>query len=226
MCYRQGKCRTEYTRLNFRAVNGTDAREAEKLLRTHPCSMCGRPTASPLPVCSRPGGCRTESARLRANEARRAELGSKTRRVPATRERRNERIRRHRQLQKGILSVYAVWFPSPRVLKVGFTTDTQNSIFTGVARTRAKRRSWDTEGASCIWRQPGDTRTEAWMQATLAFRWPPAFEQKHNRICEWFRVPDLTEGAIAAVLGEIYGQVPADLAGGALAPVGSQLPMF
>jgi hypothetical protein len=153
------------------------------------------------------------------------ELGPKVPRVLATREQRNELARRQRQTQKGIPSVYAVWFPSPRVLKVGFTSDTRNSIFTGVARTRAKRRNWDTEGASCIWRQSGDTRTEAWMQATLSFRWHSAFEQKHNRVCEWFQVPDLTEDAIAAVLDEIYKQVPADLTK-PVPGVGSQLSMF
>jgi hypothetical protein len=161
-------------------------------------------------VCGRPGKCKIEYIRLLAREVRGVELGPKVQRVPATKEQRNELVRYRRQAQKGIPSVYAVWFPGPQVLKVGFTTDTQNSIFVGVARTRARRRGWGAEGASCIWKQPGDTRTEAWMQATLAFQWLPAFEQKHNRVCEWFRVPGLTEGEIVGVLNEIYGLVPAN----------------
>src|ERR1035441_9061477 len=63
----------------------------------------------------------------------------------------------------------------------------------------------------CVWKYPGDTRTEAWMQSTLAFRWRAAFEQKHSRICEWFLVPDLTEAEIVGVLDGIYGLVPADM---------------
>jgi hypothetical protein len=224
VCGRQGECQAEYSRLARGAAPGAVQRRADLLARTRPCSICGKPTASKLGVCTRLGECRTENLRLGTRERRGAELGPKVQRVPMTRERRNEQVRRQRQTQKGMPSVYAVWFPAPRILKVGFTTDTQNSIFTGTARTRAKRRNWDTEGASCIWRQPGDTRTEAWMQATLAFRWQAAFEQKHTRICEWFQVPDLTEDAIVTVLDEAYGQVPADLT--KLAPIGTQLPMF
>ena len=52
------------------------------------------------------------------------------------------------------------------------------------------------------------------MQATLSFRWKPAYEQKCDRLCEWFYVPDLTEEEIAGVLDGIYEAVPADLVGG------------
>jgi hypothetical protein len=124
---------------------------------------------------------------------------------------RNETVRRARQRQKGEPSVYAVWFPSPRILKVGFTTDTNESIFVSNARNRAKRRGWEIGNSRCVWKYPGDTRTEAWMQSTLAFRWRAAFEQKHSRICEWFLVPDLTEAEIVGVLDGIYGLVPADM---------------
>lgn len=106
--------------------------------------------------------------------------------------------------------MYAVWFPVPRILKVGFTTHFNNGIFTAVARRKAKDRGWDTDGRSCIWKQPGDLRTEAWMQVSLAYRWLPAFEQ-YNRICEWFAVPCLLEGEIVVMLDEIYGLVPDDL---------------
>jgi hypothetical protein len=109
--------------------------------------------------------------------------------------------------------VYAVWFPVPRVLKVGFTTHTQDSIFVSVARRKAVRRGWDGRGSSCIWKQPGDVRTEAWMQATLSFRWWPAFEQKHNRVCEWLQIPDLPVAEVVGVLDETCRLVPADVRG-------------
>jgi len=94
---------------------------------------------------------------------------------------------------------------------VGFTADRNDSIFVHSARTRAGRRSWDIDGARCIWKQPGDMRTEAWIQATLSFRWQAAFEQKHDRLCEWFYVPDLSEEEITGVLDKVYGLVPADV---------------
>lgn len=179
----------------------------------HPCSICGQPTDSAFPVCTRRNGqCDVEYRRLRA---------------PAVdKERRNEAVRRYRarRRRQSLPSVYGVWIPTAQVLKVGFTTHKNDSPFVCSARTRAERHGWDSDGSSCIWKQPGDTRVEAWMQATLSFRWRPAFEQKHSRICEWFQLPGLTEAAIVAVLDELYGQVPADLT--ELAPVGSQLPMF
>jgi hypothetical protein len=149
-------------------------------------------------------------------------------------DRRNALVRRYRarRVREPHPSVYGVWFPVPRVLKVGFTTHKANSPFVAAARTRAARHGWDAAGGSCIWRMPGDTRTEAWMQVTLASRWRPAFEQRFNRICEWFAVQDLKEEEIAALLNRIYGLVPADLSGDApvvdrqLVPIGSQLPMF
>jgi hypothetical protein len=126
---------------------------------------------------------------------------------------RNEAVRRSRQAQKREPSVYAVWFPAPRVLKVGFTAHAQDSIFMAVARRRAGQRGWDAKDSSCIWRRPGDVRAEAWIQSTLAFRWRAAFDQKIHRLCEWFAVPDLAVPEIAAVLGGIYDRMPEDLTG-------------
>jgi hypothetical protein len=164
----------------------------------HPCSLCGRLTDSSFPMCSRQDtGCRIEYQRAQLADG-------------GYRQRRNERVSELRQRQKGDPSVYAVWFPVPGILKVGFTTDMNNGIFVGVARTRAKRRDWAIEGSSCTWKQPGDLRTEAWMQATLAFRWRSAFEQRSMKICEWFLVPGLTEDEIGHVLDEVYKLVPAD----------------
>jgi hypothetical protein len=137
-----------------------------------------------------------------------------------SREHRKEKARRRIRESKGEPSVYAIWFPSARVLKVGFTEHANVAIFLASARNRARKRGWETADSSCIWKQPGDTRTEAWMQATLAFRWYPAFEQKQSRICEWFRVPDLGSDEVVAMLEAVYGLVPPDIR----APM--QLPMF
>jgi hypothetical protein len=176
-------------------------------------------------VCGRHNECEDEYRRLFAADFRRTD----TYKVG-----RNEQVRRHRRKQKGEPSVYAVWFPSPQIVKVGFTTDTNDSIFVCTARTRATRRDWSTDDSRCIWKQPGDLRTEAWIQSTLAFRWQPAFVQRSMKICEWFQVPGLTEAAIIGALDEVHGLVPADMIGsvpdglstaGQSIP-GAQLPMF
>lgn len=214
-CTRPGKCRIEYTRLRWREVHGSDLREtlraeqaagraagktavrAAREQRIHPCSLCGRPTASEFPMCARTDRkCNVSHASFRRAHHK---------------ERANESARRHRAKQKGESSVYAIWFPVPRVLKIGFTAHANNSIFVSVARTRAGCRQLDTDASSCIWKQPGDVRTEAWIQATLSFRWRAAYEQHHDRLCEWFTVPGLTEDAIVGALNEIYCLVPADM---------------
>lgn len=107
--------------------------------------------------------------------------------------------------------MYAIWFPVAQGLKVGFTTETIDSIFVRMARRRAARRGWDTGGCRCIWRQPGDLRTEAWMQATLAFRWAAAFEQRDSRISEWFRIFGHADEEVVKVLDAVYELVPADV---------------
>lgn len=162
------------------------------LLAGTPCSLCERRTTAKGGVC----------ARLSCRPGYIQKAPSK--------EVRNERVRRGRSIQRGAPSVYAVWFPLPRILKTGFTEHSQPSIFSSAARQKATRRGWDTTGATCIWRRPGDTRTEAWMQASLAFRWWPAFEQKHNRVCEWVSIPDLSEAEVVAALTDLYQQVPPD----------------
>jgi hypothetical protein len=105
--------------------------------------------------------------------------------------------------------VYAVLFPSSAILKIGFTLNKNLSWSTANARKNAQHRGYVIEGSKWIWRQSGDTRVEAWLQATLAFRWNRA-TKNGNRLCEWFRVPSLTEGEIATVLDEIYGLIPVD----------------
>jgi hypothetical protein len=63
----------------------------------------------------------------------------------------------------------------------------------------------------CIWKRPGDTRTEAWIQSTLAFRWLSPFKATDGRLCEWFTVPRLAVEEITEVLDGIYRLVPPDL---------------
>lgn len=191
---------------------------------THLCSLCGQPTRSKYPVCGRHNECQAEYVRLAQAEGRKTEAAKERQRrylqgdtfkehakTDEYREHRNSATRRHRQNQKGEPSVYAVWLPSPQILKVGFTIHTNNSIFVSVARTRGGARGFDTTGISCIWRKPGDTRAESWIQATLAFRWRPAYEQKHNRICEWFGVSGLAAEGVIETLDEVYGLMPPDL---------------
>ena len=175
------------------------------------CSSCGRPTTSETGVCTNPS-CASEYHRATYQwRLRSGRLDDK--------EARNKSIRQRRALHQRahVPSVYAIWFPVPQVLKVGFTSQKTDSPFVSAARTRAERHGLDPAGSSCIWRQPGDTRTEAWMQATLSFRWWPAFEQKHIRICEWLQIPDLPAADIVGVLDEVYGLVPADVRGDGLA---------
>lgn len=204
VCQRTHACAAEYNRLMYQQHperrNEYVRRYREKLPKperpqkpkkpepvirpTHPCTSCGQPTASASPVCSR-SSC--------VNEYRRLERVGQ------------QRIRAS--------FVYGVWFPAVHVLKVGFTTHVNDSPFVCVARSKAERREWETAGSRCIWKQPGEVRTEAWIQATLAFRWAHPFEQKQGRLCEWFAVPGLTEGEVVAALDEVYRLVPAPLAG-------------
>jgi hypothetical protein len=180
--------RNEYVR-RYRAKLAKPERpqglkKPEPVIRpAHPCASCGRPTRSASPVCSR-SPCVNEYRRL-------------------------ERVGQQRFRAS---FVYGVWFPAAHVLKVGFTSHVTDSPFVCSARTRAERRKWETAGSGRIWKQPGDLRTEAWMQATLAFRWEPPFEQKQGRLCEWFAVPGLTGREVAAVLDEMYQLVPVPLA--------------
>lgn len=175
-----------------------------------PCLSCGRPTASKVGVCARPS-CSAEYYRRMQRQAATSKPYRRVADTPEAKGMRNAAVRRGHQKQRGSASVYAVWFPAPQVLKIGFTMHTQDSIFVCVARRKAVHRGWDSRESFCIWKQPGDVRTEAWMQATLSFRWWPAFEQKHNRVCEWLKVPILPEREIAGVLDEVYRLVPADV---------------
>lgn len=124
---------------------------------------------------------------------------------------RSAAVSRWRKEQKGESSIYAVWFPIPQGLKVGFSTDTFDSLLVRQARRRAARRGWDTGGCRCIWRQPGDLRTEAWIQATLSFRWAAGFEQRDSRISEWFRIFGHADEEVVKVLDAVYELVPADV---------------
>ena len=204
VCNRPGKCRAEGKRLSREALAQGLASPCRGLAAEHPCSICGRPTRSSFPMCARiDTRCSVEYQRA-TDASRKGDWRNGG-------EGRNAAVRRRRQEQKGEPSVYAIWFPIPQGLKVGFTTDTVESLFVRQARRRAVRRGWDHGGSRCIWRQPGDLRTEAWIQSTLSFRWAAAFEQRDSRICEWFQVPGLTEAKLGAALDEVYGLVPADM---------------
>jgi len=183
-----------------------------------PCAECGRLTASKYGTCTKPS-CRSAHQR-RSLESRKPKAprwpcescGQPTKSrlgVCGRLSCRNERMRLERAAQKGAPSVYAVWFPSPRILKIGLSGNTTNSIFVGSARIRAKRRDWDTSGSRFLWKQPGDLRTEAWMQVNLAFRWQSAFKLRSGRLSEWFHVPDAAERDIVEVLEHVYALVPA-----------------
>lgn len=112
--------------------------------------------------------------------------------------------------------MYAVWFPSPCILKVGFSTYKTGLRFVASARSRARERNWDTAGSAPIWKRPGDNRTEAWIQATLSFRWRSPFHAGDGRLCEWFTVHHLTVEEVTGVLDSTYRLVPPDLTGRAL----------
>jgi len=198
-----------------------------------PCSVCGDLTASKWGVChDRPECVRvylsvsTEHKKKRHPTKPCTSCGQPTTSVLGVCSRlpcRNEHARLEHAAHSDGSSVYAVWFPCPRILKIGFSTSTANSVFVSAARGRAKRRDWDIGGSCCIWKQPGDTRTEAWMQATLAFRWPHAFEQKLSRICEWFSVPAiLTVDEVVTALAGVYRLVPADFRVHGAAALGRQ----
>ena len=110
--------------------------------------------------------------------------------------------------------MYAVWLPTPkRILKVGFSRRTSGSRIAGGyhAAEARKRRGWDATGSSCIWQQPGDTRAEAWMQATALVPLAAPFHAGDGRLCEWFTVYHLTVEEIIKVVDSTYRLVPPDL---------------
>lgn len=187
-----------------------------------PCTECGFPTSSKYGVCHK-SACRN-AYQQKWHESRKPEdlrkpctsCGEPTaaaRGVCTRPSCSNEYARGERAAQVGDSSVYAVWFPVPSVLKVGFTKLETGMRFAASARDRARQRNWDTEGSRCIWKQPGDNRTEAWMQATLAFRWRHPFHAGDGRLCEWFMVHHLTVEEITGVLDGTYRLVPPDLTG-------------
>lgn len=105
---------------------------------------------------------------------------------------------------------YAVWFPAPAVLKVGCTTNRSAAVYTSAARQGARKRGWDTEGAARIWHEPGDERTEAYIQATLAFEWPGACTGRQLRLSEWFR-PGVPVEQVVSRLADVFRRVPPDV---------------
>lgn len=162
--------------------------------------MCGLPTSSKYGMCQRAGACGREYRRLWARDQ---DAGH-----------RNEVVRRYRLNHKVPSQVYAILFPLPEVLKVGLTSTDIPAVTMGSARMGARKRGWEVSGSTCIWREPGDVRAEAWMQATLSFRWPAAARLRQTRISEWFDVSALTVQEVTAVLAEIYEGLPVDAVAG------------
>ena len=177
-------------------MHDADAKERTPVLKE--CVLCGSPTRSRFAVCNREGTpCRAEYQRLWNQQQDKA--------------RRNEVARRYRHSQKTDPAVYAILFPAPAVLKVGLTTHSSSALYLGTARQGAKRRGLEIAGSSVIWKQPGDVRAEAWLQATLSFRWPGAFGKYQNRICEWFDVSGVPETEIRSTIASTYLDLPTDL---------------
>jgi hypothetical protein len=185
-----------------------------------PCTECGHPTSSKYGICRSPA-CRNAYQRKRDESQKPDDLrklctscGRPTTsalNICGRRSCHNEYARARTAASGSGSSVYAVWFPVPSVLKVGFSKHTVESRIACSVRGRARERSWDTGGSACIWQRPGDNRTEAWMQATLAFRWRHPFHAGDGRLCEWFTVYHLTVEEIIEVLNGTYRLVPPDL---------------
>lgn len=105
---------------------------------------------------------------------------------------------------------YAVFFPEPGIVKIGCTTNRSAPIYVSAARQAARARGWDADGAVRIWHEPGDERTEAFIQASLSFEWPGARTGRQLRLSEWFR-PGVPVDVITTRLAEVYRRVPPDL---------------
>jgi hypothetical protein len=190
-----------------------------------PCTECGFPTSSKYGICH-DAACRN-AYQSKWHESRKPEdtrksctscgqLTYSALDVCARPSCINAYARATRAASGGAPSLYAVWFPTPSILKVGFTKHSSSSRIAGFTRSRAKKRGWDTEGSSCFWQRPGDNRAEAWIQATLSFRWRSPFHASDGRLCEWFTVYHLTVEEITEVLDCTYQLVPPDLTGRAL----------
>jgi hypothetical protein len=186
-----------------------------------PCELCGDMTVSKCGICTRRPECKRAYLR-KTWESKKPEDTSKpcascgrptksTHEVCARPSCLNEYARARTAVASGAPSVYAVWLPVPSILKVGFSKHTSGSRIACATRDRARNRGWDATGSWCIWQKPGDTRTEAWMQATLSFRWRPPFHAGDGRLCEWFTVYHLTVEEVTEVLDSTYRLVPPDL---------------
>lgn len=100
-------------------------------------------------------------------------------------------------------SVYAVYFPSAGLLKVGYTTW---KTYVHNARRTGRERFGAADGES-IWRRPGDQRTEAFVQSHLAYQFtqPPSND---TRMSEWFWVGSQMPFALAHRLDNILATIP------------------
>lgn len=121
----------------------------------------------------------------------------------------DDAARRYRRGRKVSPFCYAIWFPVPDVLKIGCTTIRSATVYVAAARQGARRRGWDTEGCSRCWHEPGDERTEAFIQASVSFEWPGACAGRQLRLSEWFR-PGIPVEQIVARLAAVYRKVPPD----------------
>jgi hypothetical protein len=65
-------------------------------------------------------------------------------------------------------------------------------------------------GSERVWHEPGDVRTEAFVQASVSFEWPNAIKGRQNRIGEWFH-PSVPVEQVITRLAEVYRRVPPDL---------------
>jgi hypothetical protein len=95
-------------------------------------------------------------------------------------------------------SVYAVYFRSVGLLKVGYATQKH---YLGAARAKG-REVFGADDGERIWLRPGDYRHESYIQSVLAFRYPQP-NHENRRICEWFRVGDMEISRLAAELDRI-----------------------
>lgn len=106
--------------------------------------------------------------------------------------------------------IYAVHFPKAGVVKIGCSGNRSASVYVSAARQGARSRGWITEDSQRIWHEPGDERTEAFIQASPAFEWPGACTGRQLRLSEWFK-PGVPVEAVTARLSDIYRRVPPDL---------------
>lgn len=105
--------------------------------------------------------------------------------------------------------LYAIVFPTARILKIG-TSKQRLSSSVAYARRRVTSQGRCSDDAVLIWKNLGSKIEEAYIQSRLAFELQPAFDtnNRSTRLSEWFTIMNYSVEQIVALIDDIYRDIP------------------